>query len=49
MHLNILIRDIDDIHHLYNLQTVEIPIQPNNKGIVFNFIETLLTIRVCEQ
>ena len=49
MHLNILIRDIDEIHRLYNLWTVEIPIQPNDKGIIFNFVKTLLTIRVCEQ
>jgi len=47
MHLNILIRDIDEIHRLYNLRTVEIPIQPNDKEIIFNFVETLLTIRVC--
>ena len=47
MHLNILIRDIDEIHHLYNLRTVKIPIQLNDKEIIFNFVETLLTIRVC--
>ena len=47
MHLNILIWDIDEIHRLYKLRTVKIPIQPNDKEIIFNFVETLLTIRVC--
>ena len=47
MHLNILIRDIDKLHCLYNLQTVKISIQPNDKEIIFNFVKTLLTIRVC--
>jgi hypothetical protein len=47
MHLNILIRDIDKIHRLYNLRTVEIPIQPTDGNTVFEFVETLLTIRVC--
>ena len=47
MHLNILIRDIDKIHRLYNLRTVKISIQLNDKEIIFNFVETLLIIRVC--
>ena len=48
MHLNILIRGMDEIHRFYNLRTVEIPIQPTNGNTVFKFVETLLTIRVCE-
>jgi len=48
MHLNILIRGMDEIHHFYNLHTVEILIQPTDGNIVFKFVETLLTIRVCE-
>ena len=48
MHLNILIRDMNEIHRFYNLHTVEIPIQPTDGNTVFKFVETLLTIRVCE-
>ncbi len=48
MHLNILIRDIDKIYYFYNLYTVKILIQSINRNIVFKFVETLLTIQVCE-
>src|SRR6266480_1937956 len=49
MHLNILIRGMDEIHRFYNLCTAEIPIQPTDEDTVFKFVETLLTIRVCEK
>ena len=39
---------IGEIHHFYNLRTVKIPMQPTDGEIVFKFVETLLTIRVCE-
>jgi len=45
MHINILIKDIDDIHRLYCLRSVEIPVQQSNKKIVLAFIEALLLIR----
>ncbi|CAG8741186.1 35673_t:CDS:2 [Gigaspora margarita] len=37
---------IDRIHRLYNLRTVEIPIQPTDGNTIFKFVETLLIIRV---
>jgi len=40
MRLNILIRGMDEIHRLYNLRTVEIPIQPTDGDTVFKFVET---------
>ena len=48
MHLNILIRDMDEIDRFYNLRTVKIPIQSTDGNTVFKFVETLLTIQVCE-
>jgi len=48
MHLNIHIQGIDEIHHFYNLRAVEILIQPTDGNTVFKFVETLLTIWVCE-
>ena len=48
MHLNILIRGMNEIHRFYNLRTVEILIQPTDGDTVFKFVETLLTIWVCE-
>jgi hypothetical protein len=47
MYLNILIRDIDKIHRLYNLRTVKFQFNQMIKKLYLNFIETLLTIRVC--
>ena len=44
MHLNILIRDINKIHHFYNLCKVKILIQLTDVNTVFKFVETLLTI-----
>ena len=37
MCLNVLIRDMDEIHHLYNLCTVEIPIQETDGNTVRPF------------
>lgn len=39
-HPNILIWGIDGIHRLYNLRTVEIPIQPTDGDTMFKFVET---------
>ena len=45
MHLNILIKDTDDIHHLFRLRSVEIPIQPAGGGDVLQLVEALLLLR----
>ncbi|CAG8848445.1 11499_t:CDS:2, partial [Gigaspora margarita] len=45
MRLNTLVRGVDEIDRLYNLFTVEIPIQPTDEDIVFRFVEALLTLR----
>ena len=45
MHLNILIKDSFNIHRLYHLSSVEIPIQPTTKKNIFKFIKTLLYLR----
>ncbi|CAG8520809.1 13246_t:CDS:2 [Gigaspora rosea] len=42
MHLNILIKDTDKIHHLYHLCSVEIPLQPTDGDDVFQFVGALL-------
>ena len=48
MYLNILIRDMDEIHCFYNLHTIEISIQPTDGNTMFKFVKTLLTIQVCK-
>nr|CAG8666555.1 11083_t:CDS:2 [Entrophospora candida] len=45
LHLNILIKDGNDIHHLYHLHSVKIPVQLSNSEDVFQLVETLLILR----
>jgi hypothetical protein len=46
MHFNILIRDIYDVHRLYHLDSIEIPVEETvDKIHVSNFIKTSLHIR----
>ena len=44
-HFNIIIKDMDDIHRLYHLYSVKIPIRPTGSEGVFQFIEVLLNLR----
>ncbi|CAG8853619.1 13648_t:CDS:2, partial [Gigaspora margarita] len=41
MHLNILIKDDDDIHRLFHLRSVKIPVRPCNEDDVLQFVEAL--------
>ncbi|RHZ76203.1 hypothetical protein Glove_202g106 [Diversispora epigaea] len=43
--LNVLIRDLADIHRYYHIRDVEIPVQQSNSTIVTKFVETLLIMR----
>ena len=43
IHLNILIKDTDDIHYLYRLCSAKIPVQPSEE--VLGLVETLLILR----
>ncbi|RHZ82622.1 hypothetical protein Glove_107g5 [Diversispora epigaea] len=45
LHLNILIKDSDDIHRLFHLRSVKIPVRPSNDEGVTQFVETLLLLR----
>lgn len=45
--INVLIRDLGDVHRLYNLKSVKIPVQQTDKDTVTGFIEALLVLRVC--
>ncbi|KAF0413849.1 hypothetical protein F8M41_007712 [Gigaspora margarita] len=45
MHLNILIKDDDDIHRLFHLRSVKIPARPCNEEDVLQFVEALLLLR----
>ncbi|CAG8810861.1 29350_t:CDS:2, partial [Gigaspora margarita] len=45
MHLNVLIKDADEIHRLYRLCSVEIPLQPTDGNDVFQFVGALLLLR----
>ncbi|RHZ85515.1 hypothetical protein Glove_65g143 [Diversispora epigaea] len=45
MYLNILIKDSYDIHRLFHLCSVEIPIQPSSGEDVLQFVEALLLLR----
>jgi len=47
MHLNVLIKDIDDIQRLYHLRSVVIPVQPTDGETLTQFVEALLILRVC--
>jgi len=45
MRLNVLIRDMENIHRYYHLYKVEILVQPFDPSLVTNFIKTLLILR----
>ncbi len=45
LHFNTIIKDMDDIHWLYHLYSVKIPIRPTGSEGVFQFIEVLLNLR----
>ena len=45
IHLNVLIKDIDDVHWLFCLRSIEIPVQPTDEEGVLQLIETFLLIR----
>ncbi|RHZ55602.1 hypothetical protein Glove_413g26 [Diversispora epigaea] len=45
MYLNILIKDSYDIHRLFHLCSVEIPIRPSSGEDVLQFVEALLLLR----
>ena len=45
MHLNILIKDADNIHRLYHLYSTKIPIRSSDLNDVFNFVKLLLLLR----
>ncbi|CAB5373346.1 unnamed protein product [Rhizophagus irregularis] len=45
MHLSVLIKDIDDVQHLYHLQSIIIPVQPTDAEILTHFVEALLVLR----
>ena len=42
MHLNVLIKDIDDIQRLYHLRSAVIPVQPTDGETLTQFVEALL-------
>ena len=44
MCLNILIRDMKNVHHYYHLYKAEIPIQQSDSSTVTNFVKTLLIL-----
>ncbi|RHZ54743.1 hypothetical protein Glove_423g95 [Diversispora epigaea] len=43
--LNVLIRDMSDIHHYYHLYETDIPVQQSNPSIVSEFVKSLLILR----
>ncbi|RHZ43485.1 hypothetical protein Glove_1066g3 [Diversispora epigaea] len=43
--LNVLTRDLADIHRYYHIRDVEIPVQQSNSTIVTKFVETLMIMR----
>ncbi|CAG8837290.1 10755_t:CDS:2, partial [Racocetra persica] len=45
LYLNVLIRDKNEIHRLYELRSPTIPVKPSNSDTVFDFVETLLILR----
>ena len=45
MRLNVLIRDMENIHRYYHLYEAEIPVQPSDSSLVTNFVKTLLILR----
>ena len=45
LHLNLLVRDMVNVHRYYHLRSVEIPVQFSDEAVVTKFIETLLLLR----
>ncbi|RGB24213.1 hypothetical protein C1646_773404 [Rhizophagus diaphanus] len=45
MYLSVLIKDIDDIQHLYYLRSIIIPVQPTDAEILTHFVEAILVLR----
>ncbi|RHZ83614.1 hypothetical protein Glove_89g46 [Diversispora epigaea] len=45
LHLNLLVRDIRNVHRYYHLRSVEIPVQFSDERVVYKFVETLLLLR----
>ena len=45
MRLNILIRDVENMHCYYHLYEAEIPVQQSDPSTVTNFVKTLLILR----
>jgi hypothetical protein len=45
MRLNVLIRDMKNIHYYYHLYEAEISVQLSDSSLVTNFIKTLLILR----
>jgi len=46
LNLNVLIRGMDEIHRLYNLCTIEIPMQETDGNTVFKFILIMRLIQM---
>ena len=44
LHLNLLVRDMVNVHRYYHLQSAEIPVQFSDEAVVTKFIETLLLL-----
>ena len=45
LHLNLLVRDMRNIHRYYHLQSAKIPVQVSDERVVYKFVETLLLLR----
>jgi len=45
MRLNVLIRDVGNVHRYYHLYEAEIPVQQSDPSTVTNFVKTLLILR----
>jgi hypothetical protein len=45
MQLNVLIKDVEKVHHYYHLYEAEIPMQQSDPSTVTNFVKTLLILR----
>ena len=43
--LNVLIKDMENVHRYYHLYEAEIPVQQSDPSIVTNFVRTLLILR----
>ncbi|RHZ63135.1 hypothetical protein Glove_332g27 [Diversispora epigaea] len=45
LHLNLLVRDMVNVHRYYHLRSAEISVQFSDERVVYKFIETLLLLR----